>query len=50
MPYQLVSKKGLKYFDKVEELGEFLRGHPRLSYRVCYFEDKSGSSGFFYNM
>lgn len=48
--FQLISKKGIKYFDKVEELGEFLRKHPRLSYRVCYLGDKFGSLGFFYNM
>lgn len=33
--YQLISKKGIKYFD-ADELLKFLQEHPRLRYRVCY--------------
>ena len=33
--YQLISKKGIKYFD-ADELLNFLQNHPRLRYKVCY--------------
>lgn len=33
--FQLISKKGIKYFD-AEELVRFLQEHPRLRYKVCY--------------
>jgi len=36
--YQLISKKGIKYFD-VDELVKFLQEHPRLRYRVCFLGD-----------
>lgn len=33
--FQLISKKGIKYFTS-DELVKFLQEHPRLRYRVCY--------------
>lgn len=43
--FQLISKKGIKYFD-ADELVEFLKKHPRLRYRVCYLGENKLKVGF----
>lgn len=45
--FQLISKKGIKYFE-ADDLVKFLQDHPRLRYRVCYLgNDNTSLSSLF---
>lgn len=47
--FQLISKKGIKYFDS-DELVKFLQEHPRLRYRVCYLGNVNTSSSLIFDI